>query len=107
MGYVNAALLAAVVEIVRVATPDAVPLTLTELVDPKLNVGRYWAPVGLEVRFAASATLPLNPPVGVTEMVDVFPVVAPGATVTVVPPIANLALTAVVTVTGAVPVVAL
>ena len=52
-------------------------------------------------------TLPVKPPAGVTVMVDVFAVVAPRASVTVVPLIAKLGFTAVVTVTGAVPVVAL
>ena len=55
---------------------------------------------------AVSATLPVNPPDGVTVIVDVFAVVAPRETVTAVPLIAKLGLTGVVTVTEAVPVVA-
>jgi len=43
------------------------------------------APTGLEVIVAVSATLPVNPPLGVSVMVEVFPVVAPGATDTDVP----------------------
>jgi hypothetical protein len=34
---------------------------------------------------AVNATLPVKPPLGVTVIVEVFPVVAPGATVTGVP----------------------
>ena len=107
MGYVRAALVGAVVLMVRVAVPAVVPVMLTGLVEPKLNVGRYSAPDGLDVIAAVSATLPVKPPVGVTVMVDVFPVVAPGETVTDVPMIAKLGFTAVVTVTGAVPVAVL
>jgi hypothetical protein len=72
---------------------------LTGLVEPKLKVGRYWAPVGLEVTAAVSVTLPVKPPAGVTVIVEVFPVVAPGATVTAVPLIVKLGFTTVVTVT--------
>jgi hypothetical protein len=36
---------------------------------------------------AVSVTLPVNPSEGVTVMLDVFPEVAPGMTVTVVPAI--------------------
>jgi len=63
---------------------------LTGLVEPKLKLGGYWAPLGLEVIEAESATPPVNPPPGVTVIVEVFPVVAPGATVTAVPLIANV-----------------
>ena len=87
------------VVMVRVAVPAAVPAILTGLVEPKLKVGKYWAPAGLEVRAAVRATLPVKPPMGVTVMVDVFPVVAPGATVTAVPLIVKLGFTTVVTVT--------
>jgi hypothetical protein len=85
LGAVIAALDAAVVETVRVAVPAGKPVILTGLVDPKLKVGGYWAPAGLDVMVAVSVTLPVKPPDGVTVMVDVFPVVAPGATETVVP----------------------
>jgi hypothetical protein len=34
---------------------------------------------------AVSTTLPVKPPLGVTVIVDVLPLVAPGATVTAVP----------------------
>ena len=67
---------------VRVAVPAAVPVILTGLVEPKLSVGGYCAPLGLEVTAAVSATLPVKPPAGVIVIVDVLPVVAPGATVT-------------------------
>jgi len=85
LGRTKAALDAAVVVIVSVAVPAEVPVMLTGLVEPKLKVGGYWAPVGLEVTAAVSTTLPVKPPAGVTVMVEVLPVVAPGITVTAVP----------------------
>jgi hypothetical protein len=75
---------------------------LTGDVVPKLNVGGSVAPFGLEVRVAVNVTLPVNPPLGVTVIVDVFPVVAPGELTVMAPPLvrANEAGTAVtVTVT--------
>jgi hypothetical protein len=104
LGYTSAAVVGAVVETVRVAVPALVPVMLTGLVEPKLKVGGYWAPFGLAVTTAVSATLPVKPPLGVTVIVEVFPVVAPGETVTAVPLTVKLGLTAVVTVTEAVPV---
>ena len=86
---------------VRVAEPAAAPVIVTGLVVPKLKVGKLVAPVGLEVTAAASVTVPVNPPAGVTVMVEVFPVVAPGATETAVPAMEKLGP---VTVTVAVPV---
>ena len=41
MGWTIAALVAAVVEIVRIAVPAVTPLMLTGLVEPKLKVGEY------------------------------------------------------------------
>ena len=100
LGWTRAALVAAVVVIVRVAVPAVVPVMLAGLVEPKLKEGRYWAPAGLEVTEAVSATLPVKPPAGVTVMVEVS-VVAPGATVTAVPLTVKLELTGEVTVTAA------
>jgi hypothetical protein len=74
-----------VVEMVRVAVAAAVPVMLTGLVEPKLRVGRFCAPLGPAMRVAVSVTLPVKPPNGVTVMADVFPAVAPGLTVTAVP----------------------
>jgi hypothetical protein len=54
-------------------------------VEPKLTVGGSTAPAGLEVTTAVRAKLPIKPPVGVTVTVEVFPLVAPGKTVTAVP----------------------
>jgi hypothetical protein len=90
LGWVRAALFGAVVEIVSVAVPAVVPLILTGLLEPKLRVGGYWAPDGLPVIAAVSATLPVKPPLGVRVIVEVFPVVAPGRTVTAVPPTVKL-----------------
>jgi hypothetical protein len=77
---------------------------LTGLVEPKLKVGGYWAPEGLKVTLAVRATLPVNPPLGVTVIVELFPVVAPGKIVSAVPLIVRPGI---VTVTEAVPVAAL
>ena len=76
---------------------------VTGLVKPKLKVGGSVAPLGLDVTAAVSATLPVKPPEGVTVMVEVFPVVAPGATVTAAPVIVNPELPPPVTVTEAEP----
>jgi hypothetical protein len=70
---------------VRVAVPAVVPVMLTGLVEPKLTVGGYCEPVGLEVTEAVSTTLPAKPLAGVRVTVDVFAVVAPGVRVTAVP----------------------
>ena len=80
----NAAPVAAVVKMVRVAVSVDVPVILTGLVEPKLTVGESSAPAGLDVITAVKATLPVHPPEGVTVIVEVFPVVL-GATVTAVP----------------------
>src|SRR5450631_1708020 len=85
LGSPRVALDAAVVLTESVAVPVVVSVILTGLVEPKLNVGRYWAPDGLEVIAAAKTTLPVKPPSGVNVMVDVFPLVAPRAMETPVP----------------------
>jgi hypothetical protein len=70
---------------VRVAISAVVPVMLTGLVEPKLKVGGYEAPFGLEVTEAVSTTLPVKPPLGVTVIVEVLLAVAPDATETAVP----------------------
>jgi len=80
---------ACVVETVSVADPASVPVTLTGVVAPKLKVGKFAAPAGLAVRAALKVTLPVNPPLGVTLMVEMLPVVEPGATEIAVPLIAK------------------
>jgi hypothetical protein len=92
----------AVVEMVRVAVPAVALVMLTGVVVPKLNVGKFCAPVGLPVMAAVNATLPVKPPLGITETVDAFPVVAPATNVTAVSLIVKLEIAAVVTVTEAV-----
>lgn len=67
-----------VVDTVRVAVPAVLPVMLTGLVEPKPKVGVSMAPAGLEVMAAVSATLPVNPPLGVRVMVEVLPVATPG-----------------------------
>ena len=69
----------------RVAVPAEALVMLTGVVEPKLREGRDLAPAGLDVMAAVSPTLPMNPPLGVMVFVEVFPVAAPGATVTAVP----------------------
>jgi hypothetical protein len=85
IGLTSDALVAGVVYMVRVAVPELDPVMLTGVVEPKLKVGGYWALAGADVIAAVSATLLVKPPLGVTVTVEVFPVVAPGATVTEVP----------------------
>lgn len=65
------------VEMVMVATSASDPAIWTELVEPKLMMGRFCAPEGLAVICAARVTVPVKPNKGVTVMVDVFAVVAP------------------------------
>jgi hypothetical protein len=74
---------------IKLAVPAEALLMLTGLVAPKLNVGGFTLPAGLEVMAAVSVTVPVSPPDGVTVMVDMFPVVAPGPTVTAEPVIAK------------------
>jgi hypothetical protein len=78
-------LVAAVVEMMSVAVALPVPKRITGLVPPKLKVGRSCAPAGLDVMAAVSATLPENPPEGMTVMMVLVPVVAPGWTATLGP----------------------
>jgi hypothetical protein len=80
----------AVVETVSVAEPAVVPLMVTGLVVPKLNVGGTTAFAGLVVMAAVSTTLPVNPFAGVSVIVDVSPETAPAVTVTAVPAILKL-----------------
>ena len=91
------------VVMVRVAVPAVMPVMLTGLVEPKVRVGGYCAPVGLEGTEAVSTTLPVKPPAGVRVTVDVFPVVPPGAKLTAVAVIVRLGGTGAVTLTDAVP----
>lgn len=101
-GYARAPLVAAVVEMMSVTVPGVSGAIFTELAGLKLNVGRSWAPAGLEVIVAISVTLPVKSLTDVTVMVEVFPVVAPGLTDTGVPAIVKSA-----TVTELVPLAAL
>jgi hypothetical protein len=84
-GEANDAAVAAVVEMVRVAVWLPAPVIVTGDVAPKLNVGASTAPEGELVRAAVRVTAPVNPPDGATVIVEAFPVVAPGASVTAVP----------------------
>jgi hypothetical protein len=80
---------------VRIAVAAAVPVMFTGVVVLKLKVGRSTAPAGLEVIAEVSATLPVKPPLGVKVIVEVFPVVAPGATETDVPVMEKVGITTV------------
>jgi hypothetical protein len=106
-GIASVAEVGAVVETVSVAVPEVVPVILIGVVEPKLNVGAFWTPVGLEVIAAVRAMLPVKPPLGVAVMEEVFPVVAPALSVTAEPVIAKLGATGAVTTTELVPVAGL
>jgi hypothetical protein len=89
---------------VKVAVPADEPAIATGLDEPKLSVGGSEAPEGPEVMAAASVTFPVNPPAGVTVIVDILPVVAPDARETAVPWTTKLGFGAAATVIGVLPV---
>jgi hypothetical protein len=93
---VHVCVVGAEVVMVKVAVPLLAPEIVTGVVEPKLNVGGSTAPVGLVASAAVSAIGPVNPPDGVSVMVEVFPVAAPGATETAVPATAKLGGTVIV-----------
>src|ERR1700722_19194568 len=99
-GVASEALLAAVVEIVRVAVWLLVSEIETGDVVPKFKVGGSTAPTGELVSTAVSATLPVNPPVGVTVILEVLPVMAPGGRVTFTPLTVMAGTAGAVTITG-------
>ena len=72
---------AGVVLTVNMSVCAVAPLTVTDGV-ARPHVGRSLAPAGELVIAQVIATAPVNPPDGVTVMVEVLPVVAPGLTVT-------------------------
>lgn len=75
-----------------VAVPALELVMFTGLVEPKLKVGTLTAPLGLLTIAAVSVTLPVNPPLGVTVMVVVLPVVVPGALIVIAPPLVKAKL---------------
>jgi hypothetical protein len=75
----------AVVAMVKVPVAAALPEIVRGLVELKLKVGGAVTPLGLVVRAAVRVTLPVKPPVGVTVIVEVLPVVAPAAMLSGVP----------------------
>jgi hypothetical protein len=89
---------------VSVAVTGFELVTFTGLVAPKVTVGGYRAPAGIEATTAVSATTPLKPPEGATVTVDVFPWVPPALIVTAVPERLKPAITGLVTTTEALPV---
>jgi hypothetical protein len=74
------AVVGAVVLMVTTSVCAVVPLMVTEAV-ARLHVGRSAAPAGEELMAQLIATAPVNPPDGVTVIVELLPVVAPGITV--------------------------
>jgi hypothetical protein len=80
----------AVVAIVRVAVPAALSPRMRGLVELKLKLGGAEALLGLVVRAAVRDIPPVKPSVGVTVIVEVFPVVAPATMLTGVPLIVKL-----------------
>ena len=85
IGSLISLLAGAVVAIVSMAVAACAPVMFTVLLEPKLRLGRNWAPSGDDVMLAVIVTLPVKPPLGVTVIVEVFPLVAPGTTETGVP----------------------
>lgn len=81
LGRTKDAVVGAVVATVRVPVPFEAPVMLTGDVAPKPKVGGSTAPDGLDARIAVRVTLPVKPPLGITVIVAVLPVVAPGAMV--------------------------
>ena len=75
----------AVVAIVRVPVPAAPGEIARGLLELKLKVGGSEAPAGLLVIAGVRVTLPVNPPIEVTVIVEVFPVAAPAEMLTGVP----------------------
>jgi hypothetical protein len=73
------ALVGAEVLTVRVAVWLPAPVIVTGEVAPKLRVGGLTAPAGEEASDADKVTAPVNPAIGLRVIVDVFPVVEPGA----------------------------
>ena len=55
---------------VSMAVPALAVVMLTLPLVPKLNVGGLVAPGGLDAIAAVSTTLPVNPPDGVTVIID-------------------------------------
>lgn len=88
-GYASEPIVAAVVVMVSFAVAALGPVMLTVFAEPKLKVGAFWAPAGLEVIAAVRVTLPVKPPEGVRVIMETFPVVAPAAKVTDVPATVN------------------
>ena len=94
----RAPVVAAVVVTVNVPAAAA-PVIFTGDVEPKLKVGASAAPLGLVARAAVRVTLPVNPPLGVTVMVVVLLVVAPGELMVIAPPLLSVKLGAMYAVT--------
>jgi hypothetical protein len=89
-----------VVKTVRVAVPAALLVIFTGLLESKLKTGGFRVLLlGVDVMAAVRTMPPVKPDAGVTVIVEVFPVVAPGATVIGVPVIVNGGAFATVTVT--------
>jgi len=75
----------AVVAMVRVRVPAALPAIARGPVELKVNVGGAVTPLGLVVRAPVRVTLPVKSPIGVTVIVEVLPVVAPATMLSAVP----------------------
>jgi hypothetical protein len=92
LGRTNVPVVAAAVVTVRVPVPFEAPVMLTGDVAPKLKVGGSVAPDGLDATAAVRVTLPVNSPLGITVMVVVLPVVAPGELMVMAPPLVSVKL---------------
>jgi hypothetical protein len=85
LGRVKPAVAPDVVVTVRVPVPAEAPVMLTGDVAPRLAEGGSIAPVGEAVSAAVRVTLPVKPPLGVTVMIAVLPVVEPGEPIVTAP----------------------
>jgi len=84
-GFCNPARVEAVLSRVTIAVTAAEPLMGAGAT--AVQVGRYCAPVGLDVIAQASETVPVNPPLGVMVMVDEAGV--PGITLVMAVPLSE------------------
>jgi hypothetical protein len=82
LGWFKAAVVAAVVVRVSADVPAVAPLIVTAAGESAQVAGSLAA---AGVMAQVSATAPVNPPEGVTVIVEVLPVVAPGLTVMLPP----------------------
>ena len=87
MGRTKAPLVAAVVRTVSVPVPAVAPVMLTGDVCAEAEGGGIRSPAWAGSKSRGKATFPVKPPLGVTVIVDVLPLVAPGELMEMAPPL--------------------